>query len=193
MAWDLQILGSFYTNTKTHKEMDGNKPDYCPSPEVEKSITSRSRLSYPVEKLQRQTDSFLTAARLLRGGWSNEERNTRKQDSVLNISVHRSPLLKVDRGQGPRRAEIKSEEQAEGRQVPAVNIRKMSENGQTKAGNSEDKAKLMGVLTVEEQGGSKTGLYSQKDVVCVRVSSCRSACRRSRRFKPSVLPVIAEI
>lgn len=173
--------------------MDSNKPDSCPPAEVKKPTMSSSRLSYPVEKLQSQTDSFLTAARLLRGGWSNEEKNTRKQDSVLNISVHHSPLLKVDRGQGPRRTESKSEEHAEGRQVAAVNIRKMAENGQTKAGNSEDKAKLMCVLSVEEQGGSKMGLYSQKGVVCVRVSSCRTACRRSRRFKPSGLPVIAEM
>lgn len=173
--------------------MDSNKLDTCPPAEVKKPTTSTSRFSHPVEKLQSQTDSFLTAARLLRGGWSNEEKNTRKQDSVLNISVQHSPLLKVDRGQGPRRTECKSEKPAEGRQIPAVNIRKMAENGKTKAGNSEDKAKLVCVLSVEEEGGSRTGLYSQKGVVCLRVSSCRTACRRSRRFKPSVLPVIAEI
>lgn len=174
--------------------MDSNKPDLCPPTEIEKPTMPRSRLLYPVETLQSQTDSFLTAARLLRGGWSNEEKNERKQDSVLSISVHHSPLLKADRGQRPRKTEIgKSEEPAEGRQVPAVNIRKMAENGQTKAGNSEDKAKLISVLSVNEQRESKTDLYSQKGIVCVRVSTCRSACRRSRRFKPSVLPVIAEM
>lgn len=174
--------------------MDSNKPASCSLAEIEKPTMSRSRLLYPVETLQSQTDSFLTAARLLRGGWSNEERNARKQDSVLSISVHHSPLLKADRSQTPRKTEMgKSEEPTEGRQVPAVNIRKMAENGQTKAGNSEGKAKLLSVLSVDEQGESKTGLYSQKGIVCVRVSSCRSACRRSRRFKPSVLPVIAEM
>lgn len=177
--------------------MDNNKPDSCPPAEIERPTKSRSRLLYPVEALQSQTDSFLTAARLLRGGWSNEERIARKQDSVLSISVHHSPLLKVDRGQRPRKTEIgKSEEPAEGRQVSAGNIRKMAENGQTKAGNSEDKVKLISVLSVDEQGESKeskTGLYSQKGIVCIRVSNCRSACRRSRRFQPSLLPVIAEM
>lgn len=174
--------------------MDSSKPDLCPPAETEKPAMSRSRLLYPAETLHSQTDSFLTAARLLRGGWSNVERNERKQDSVLSISVHHSSLFKEDIGQRPRKTEIrKSEEPAEGRQVPAVNIRKMAENGHPKAGNSEDKAKLISVLSVNGQQESKTDLYSQKGIVCVRVSSCRSACRRSRRFKPSLLPVIAEI
>lgn len=169
--------------------MDSNKPVSCPPAEIERPTMSTSRLLYPVETQQSQTDSFLTAARLLRGGWSNEERNARKQDAV-----HHSPPLEADRGQRPRKTEIgRSEEPAEGRQVPAVNIRKMAENGQTKAGNSEGKAKLISVLLVDEQGERKTDLYSQKGIVCVRVSSCRSACRRSRRFKPPVLPVIAEM
>lgn len=172
--------------------MDGNKPDSYPSTEIKKPSMPRPRLLYPVETLQSQTDSFLFAARLLRGGWSNEEKNTRKQDSVSSITAHHSTLLEEDRGQTPRRTEIrKSDEPAGGKQAPALDIRKMVENGQIKAGNSEDKA--IAVLSVEEQGESKTGLYSQKGIVCIRVSSCRSAYKRSRRYKPSGLPVIAEM
>lgn len=174
--------------------MDSNAQDSCPGAVIKKPSMSRRRILYPVETLQSQTDSFLTAARLLRGGWSNEEKKERNQDSVLGLSVPHSSLLKEDRGHWSRRTEMgKSEEPEEGRQVPAVNVRKKAENGQIKADNSEDKDKLIGVLSVEELGEKKTGLYSQKGIVCVRVSSCRSACRRSRRSKPSGLPVIAEI
>lgn len=186
----MQIIVSNKTHTKTHKVMDSNKPESSPSAEIKKPSMSRPRILYTVETLQSQKDTFLTAARLLRGGWSIEEKNTRKQDSVLSISFHH----KGDRVQRPRSTEIsKSEGPTEGRQVPAVNIRKMTENGQIKAGNSEDKAKLIGVLSVEEQGESNTGLDGQKGIVYVRVSSCSSACKRSRRFKPSGLPVIAEM
>lgn len=173
--------------------MESNQPVSCPPAEVKEPTMFRSRLSHPVEKEQRQTDSFLTAARLLRGGWSNEEQNTRSKDSALSISNHQRPFLKVDIVQGPRKTEVKTEEHTANRPVSTVDIRKLTKNDQTKTGSSEDTAKLTSVLSAEEQAASKTGLYSQKSVVCVRMYSCRSACRRSRKFKPSGLPVITEM
>lgn len=170
---------------------DSSNHGSCPPGEARTSSMSGSRLSHPLEKLHSQTDSFLTAARLIRRGLSDEGKNTGGQE--IKINSHRTPPSKVDGGPGPKRAEVNSEEPTESRQVPAVVIRRMAESSQAKAENREDKGKQTIVLSVDGQRGSKTGLYSQTGIICVRVSGCRSACRRSRRFKPPILPVIAEM
>lgn len=174
--------------------MEGSsKPDPGPSGPGRTSAMSGPRLSYPLEKLHNQTDSFLTAARLIRRGWTEEGKNTEGQCSNLDRSVRQPPLSKLNGNQGPKHAEISLKE-PRSRQV-LVNSRKTAEDRETsskiKAG--EAKQTYEGAFSANRQRQRQTGLYSQAGIVCVRASSCRTAYRQSRRFKAPILPVIAEI
>lgn len=195
VLWYLKPGAEAEVETRDNKVMEGSsKPDPGPPGQGRTSAMSGPRLSYPLEKLHNQTDSFLTAARLIRRGRTEEGKNTEGQCSNFNCSVRQPPLSKSDRNQGPKHAEISLKEPRSW-QVYVVNSRKMAEDRETsskiKAG--EAKQTYEGAFLANRQRERLTGLYSQAGIVCVRVSSCRTAYRQSRRFKAPILPVIAEI
>lgn len=141
--------------------------------------------SDPLEKLNSQADSFLTAARLHRRGWTAEGKKTRWQFSDLDCSVRQPPLSRSDGNQGPECAEICPKD-PRSRQVPVVNNREDRKMCSEKQG---DEAKQ-----TSEGGFSASGQAErQTTIICVWASRCRTSCRQSKRFKAPILPVIAEI
>lgn len=155
--------------------------------------TSAMSGSYPMGKLHSQTDSFLTAARLIRRGWTEEVKSTGGQLTKLNNSIHQPPYSKSDESQGTKNADVSLKE-PQSMKILIVNSRKMAEE---KEMNSEkkDEAKetYEGAFSANRQRERQVNLYSQAGIVCVRVSNCRTTCRQSRRFKAPILPVIAEM
>lgn len=134
--------------------------------------------SPPLEKLHSQTDSILTAARLIRNGWTEEGKF-----SHISCSVGQPPLSKHHDNQRPKHSDRSLEEPARRRDLE-VSSRRTAEDRRTSCGN-----------TVGERGVSAdTERHPcQAGIVCVRVASCRTACRQSRRLKAPILPVIAEM
>ncbi|TNN29652.1 hypothetical protein EYF80_060199 [Liparis tanakae] len=121
-------------------------------------------LSGPLGTPPGQTDSVLTAARLVRRGWTEEGRNTGWQVSYFDSS-RRAPVSRADGNPAPQRAEI----------------------GLKEPGSNQDGARgTEGGLSAERQADRQTGL-------CVGVSGCRTTFRQCRRFKVPLLPVIAEM
>lgn len=148
--------------------------------------TSGPRLS---EELHNQTDSFLTAARLVRRGWTEEGKKTGAQFSDLSGSAaHQSPLHISIRNPGSGRTEICLKVQRS-RQVPVVISRETAEDGETHSEQTMDEAKQTseGALAANTKADRQTG------VVRVWKSTCRSRCRQSRKLKAPMLPVIAEM
>lgn len=132
----------------------------------------------PVEKLHRETDSFLTAARLVRGGWAGEK--TGWQVSPLTSSgrgfVRSNGAEALSKGSWTRR-------------VPAASCRKTAEDGETNCDTKtkEAKQKAEGALAA-----FRRGLCSQTGDVRVWAGR-HHTCRRFTSFKAPLLPVIAEV
>jgi len=121
-------------------------------------------LSGPLGELHGQTDSVLTAARLVRRGWTEEGRNTGWHISYFNSS-RRAPVSRSDGNPAPQRAEIDLQE----------------------PGSNQDRAKgTEGSFSAGRQADRQTGLR-------VVLSGCRTTFRQCRRFKAPILPVIAEM
>lgn len=132
-----------------------------------------------------QTDSFLTAARLIRGGWAEEGKTGGRQLSTTVQSVHQPAVAKPS----PKPAEII---------LKASTIRLVTNSRKTDG----DKEIILEQMTKKvKQTGIKEFLsdklrgrqVDQTGIVYFRVSGCRTACRQSRRSKAPLLPVIAEI
>lgn len=146
----------------------------------------RTKLSDPQEKLHSQTDSFLTAARLVRRGWTENEKETGWQVSYSDYSGR--SLSKSQGNQDPSQAEI-CLKNPRSRRVHDVTCSKTTENKETGSVNTTDGGKQ----TADTEAEGQTGLCSQTDVVRVWMSGCRNTCRQFRRFKAPLLPVIAEM
>lgn len=132
-----------------------------------------------------QTDSFLTAARLIRGGWTDEGKTGGRQFSTTDQSVHQPAVAKPS----PKTAEII---------LKASSIRLVTNSRKTNG----DKEIILEQMTKKvKQTGTQEFLADklrgrqaeQAGIVYFRVSGCRTACRQSRRSKAPLLPVIAEI
>lgn len=169
---------------------DSRKPD-CGVPG--QGRTSAMSGSYAMGKLHSQTDSFLTAARLIRRGWTEEVKSTGGQLTKLNNSIHQPPYSKSDESQGIKHANVSLKE-PRSKQILIVNSRKMAEE-EMSSEKKADKAKQTceGAFSAKRQRERQVNLYSEAGIVCVRVSNCRTTCRQSRRFKAPILPVIAEM
>lgn len=141
------------------------------------------------EEQHNHTDSFLTAARLVRRGWTEEGKKTGTQFSDLNCSAaHQSPLLISIGNPGSGRTEICLRVQRS-RRVPVVISRETAEDRETHSERMTDEAKQ----TSEDAVAANTKADRQTGVVHVWKSTCRTRCRQSRKFKAPMLPVIAEI
>lgn len=128
---------------------------------------------------QNQTDSFLTAARLIRNGWTDEGR----QFTTTDRSVHQPAVTK------PKPTEII---------LKASSIRLVTNSRKT----DKDKKITPEQMTnkVKQTSNKEFSANKQREqqmfqagTVYFHVSGCRTACRQSRRFKAPLLPVIAEI
>ncbi|KAK2828011.1 hypothetical protein Q5P01_019045 [Channa striata] len=134
------------------------------------SIMSETVLSAPPEKQHSQTDSFLTAARLVRKAWTEEGKRTGRPFPLFDPSG--GSISRSDGNQGPNTAEDPWVEE-----VSIVMYRKTVD----RQGTNEDRQAAEGAFSVHRQTG-----------VSVWTSGCRSRCRQLRRFKAPCLPVIAE-
>ncbi|XP_056253569.1 uncharacterized protein LOC130182574 [Seriola aureovittata] len=135
--------------------------------------SSEPRLPDPPKRPHSQTDSFLTAARLLRRAWAEEGKKTGRQIS------HQPPLNRSEGNQGPKRAEIYLKDPGSGR--------KTTEGREVERKTDEVRQMSEGTSSAQRQA------EPQKDIVLVWRSGCRSSCRQTRRFKAPILPVIAEM
>ncbi|KAK2882230.1 hypothetical protein Q8A73_022740 [Channa argus] len=135
------------------------------------SVLSEPVFSVPLEKQHSQTDSFLTAARLVRRGWTEDGKKTGRQFPPFNSSG--GSVSRSERNRGPNNDEIWS------KQVYVVTCRKTTED---REGTNEDKQAAEGVFSAFRQTG-----------VSVWTSGCRSTSRQLRRFKAPCLPVITEM
>lgn len=145
----------------------GSKPETVPPGLGRTWAMSGPLLSDALEKLSGQRDSFLTAARLVRGGWTEEGKETGWQTK------------------GPKRVELCLRD-PRSRRAPVVNSRRTTEDSETGAENKADVAKQApeGGFSTNRPAERQTGLWA---------AGCRSTCRQSRRFKAPILPVIAEM
>lgn len=154
------------------------------SSEPEKKVYM-SVLSGRPEMQHTQTDSFLTAARLIRRGWPEEGKRTKWQFKNTCTSAgqpsssrseenpalnHPQVLIKFSRTPGPRTTEDK-------------------ETGSEKT-THEAKQINKNVLSAKKPAGQQAG---QTNVLYVWASGCRITCRQRKRLKAPVLPAIAEI
>lgn len=129
-----------------------------------------------------QTDSFLTAARLIRNGWTDEGKTGRTQLSTIERSVHQPVVSKPS----PKSAEIILK--ASSTRL-LINSRKTDEDKEIPE-QMTNKVKQFSNFSGTKQRERQAG---QAGVVYFHVSGCRTACRQSRRFKAPLLPVIAEM
>lgn len=133
-----------------------------------------------VSETSGQTDSFLTAARLLRGGWLEEETTTRKP--LSNGEERQQPPSTSDRIQVLHGAKLCLKD-LRTRRVLVLSSRKTEER-ETGSETKTDEAK---------QTAEGPERQTQRQTVKVWTSGCRVTCRQSRRFKAPILPAIAEI
>lgn len=148
------------------------------------STTPESLRPDHLEKMHSQTDSFLTAARLLRGGWLEKEEKT-WQFSHVDFSV-RKPASEENQILNRAKNYIKDPRI---RSVPIINSGKMTEDREMGVEKETGEAKQTpeGEFSANKQAGIHTG------GVRIWTSHCRIVCRKSRRFKAPILPVITEI
>lgn len=147
-------------------------------------IMFRPKTSDGLKDQHSQTDSFLTAARLIRNGWNNKK-NGGTQFHIIDRSVHQLAVSKLN----PIPAEII----LKGSSIRLVtNSRKTEKDKEvipeqmTKKINQTCKKEF----SVKRQGEIQ---MRQAGIAYFQVSGCRAACRQSRRFKAPLLPVIAEM
>lgn len=173
VIWCLKVGVPVVAEVETTGGMEGSsKPETVPPGMGRTSAMSGPLLSDPYS----QNDSFLTAARLVRRGWTEEGKNTGWQFSYS------------DGNQAPKRAEI-SQKDPRSRRVPVTSGRKTTEDRETRS----ETQTADGSLSANRQAERQIVLCSQAGIVCVLVTGRRTTCRRPRRFKAPILPVIAEI
>ena len=143
----------------------------------------------PPETFHSQVDSFLTAARLVRKGWTEEGKKTGRQFSQFLGCSARQPCPSRSVGdQGPNWAETGPKDPQSGR-VLVVNGGKAAGYRETDSEKETDEVKQK----AEWDSSAYRRAERRRDIVCIWTSGCRITCRQTRRFKAPILPVIAEI
>lgn len=147
-------------------------------------IVFRPQSSDGLKDQHSQTDSFLTAARLIRNGWNNKK-NGERQFHIIDRSVHQPAVSKLN----PIPAEII---------LKASSIRLVTNSRKTEKDKEvipEQMTKKINQTCKTEFSARKQGeiQMGQAGIVYFQVSGYRAACRQSRRFKAPLLPVIAEV
>lgn len=132
-----------------------------------------------------QEDSFLTAARMLRGGWSD---NAWKMSNRFN---HNEPLQSVSAKDKTLAAKHQATKQTELQTKQQIHCdEKMADS----IISDSDKGKQADVDAPSVDAMNETETFNaQNSVVYVWRSGCRSSSRGFRRFKAPFLPVIAEM
>lgn len=152
------------------------------------STTPGPSFSDSQQKLPGQADSFLIAARLLRRGWRDQGKGAQWRYSNSDSSTH-EPFLSISTGnQDPHQAETFRNQE---RRSKVSNKEAPEENEPASERKTDRKSQAAGGTA--RQTGRQTDLCSRARVIYVRSSSCRTACRQSRRFKAPILPAIAEV
>lgn len=177
LAFDLQE--PFTANAEVAESWDKSMME-CLSKTKPLTVTMlRPQPSHGVKDHQSQTDSFLTAARLIRNGCTDGGRRF----TIADRPVHPPAVTK------PKPAEMI---------LKASSIRQVTNSRRA----DEDKQIIPKQMTNKVKQTSNQELSANKQVeqqmlqagtVIFHVSGCRIACRQSRRFKAPLLPVIAEI
>lgn len=177
LAFDLQEL--FTANAEVAESWDKSVMEAISKTKPPTVTMLRPQPSHGVKDHQSQTDSFLTAARLIRNGWTDEGRRF----TIAERPVHPPAVTK------PKPAEIILKASSI-RQV--TNSRRADEDKQIIPERMTNKVKQTSnkELSANKQGEQQ---MLQAATVIFHVSGCRIACRQSRRFKAPLLPVIAEI
>lgn len=177
MTCDLQE--PFTSNAEVVESWDKSMMEGSSKTEPPTVTMSRPQPSDGLKDHQTQTDSFLTAARLIRNGWTDG----RRQFTTADCSVYQPAVTK------PKPAEII---------LKAPSIRLVTNNRKTE----EDEKIIPVQMTnkVKQTSNKEFSANKQREqqmfragTVYFQVSGCRTACRQSRRFKAPLLPVIAEI
>jgi len=126
-----------------------------------------------MEKQQRHTDSFLTAARLLRGGWLKEGKTTKCQRSYYDNSAGQLSHPRTTR-------------------FIVLNSRNRAEDKKEGSEKHTDEANTDGDNTFSAKRLGERQAH-QTGVVCVWSSGCQITCTRPQRLKAPFLPAIAEM
>lgn len=172
--------------------MEGlRNPASVPSEPCRSSVTSRPLLTDVA-------DSVLTAARLARRGWTEDGKKTTWQFSHVHNS--QPSVSRSDGNQAQIHVEV-SLKDPRCRQAPVSNSRTTAEDKVTCSERraEEEKQTNRGVFLLNIQNNRNVLREKQKilsgqgGVVYVWASGCRTKSRLSRRSKPPMLPVIAEI
>lgn len=130
-----------------------------------------------------QTDSFLTAARLIRNGWTDKGKTGGRQCYTIDRSVHKAAVSNP----------IPAEMILKASSIRLVtNSRKTDEHKEISPEQLTKKVKQTcnKEFSVKEQRERRSG---QAGIVYFHVSGCRAVCKQSRRFKAPLLPAIAEM
>lgn len=179
MLWLVIYRSHFTSNAELAESWDKSVMEGSSKTEPPTVTMSRPQPSDVLKEHQSQTDSFLTAARLIRNGWTDE----RRQFTTADHSAHQPAVTE------PKPAEII---------LKAPSIRLVTNSRKT----DEDKKIIPGQMTNKVKQTSNKDFSANKQrgqqmfqagTVYFQVSGCRTACRQSRRFKAPLLPVIAEI
>ncbi|XP_028277898.1 uncharacterized protein LOC114446455 [Parambassis ranga] len=167
--------------TVTHRYggMEGSRnPETMPAVQAASSAVSLHS--------DHETDSFLTAARLLRGGWLGEGNKTKQQFVYSNTPVGRPSRSTSGQHLVLNCAETFLSGSRTGL-VLVTNSKKTAKDHETgsEKKTSEHKPTPAGTLSTKRQADRRTGV--------LWTSGCRSTCQQIRRFKAPLLPAIAEI
>ncbi|CAJ1063254.1 hypothetical protein NQZ68_032157 [Xyrichtys novacula] len=148
------------------------------------------------------TDSVLTAARLARRGWTEDGRKTGWQFSHVYTSPRQPPVSRPDGNQVQIHIQVSPKDPRSG-PGPVFNNKTTSEDRETcseKRAEEDKQTRGGGGALQVNRPSLKSALTekqkvvrSQPGVVFVWASGCRTKSKPSRRFKPPMLPVIAEL
>lgn len=173
-----------HSNAEVVENSDKSAMDGSSKTEPPTEIMFRPQPSDGLKDQHSQTDSFLTAARLIRNG-GNNKKNGGRQFHIIDHSVHQPAVSKPN----PIPAEII---------LKAFSIRLVTNSRKTEKDKEvipEQMTKKINQTCKKEFSAKKQGdiQMSKAGIVYCQVSGCRAACRQSRRFKAPLLPVIAEM
>lgn len=172
----------------------------CRDPEiVPSSAGGTSMMSSPL--FSDESDSVLTAARMARRGWTEDKENKKWQFSYSNKSPSQTSVPISD---GNKQVQIRVEvcaQDSRSKQAPISNSRTMAVEKDTcfERRAEEEKQTCLAAFLANRQNNINTLrekqriICTQRGVIYVWTSGCRTKSRPSRRLKSPMLPVIAEI
>lgn len=155
------------------------------NPGATPAVQNASSSAVPLHS-DHETDSFLTAARLLRGGWLEEGNKTKRQ-----FVYSHSPVGHPSRSTSGQHLVLNSVKTClSGSRTGLVlvtNSKKMAEDQETgsERKTGEDEPTPAGTLSTRRHAERRAGV--------LWTSGCRSTCQQIRRVKAPLLPAIAEI